>query len=388
MPAATQAFFRLPLLESWFAAVRRLLLELRPACLLLTSFVALSGAAALPEILGLPTRVVMAHTIPMHPTGEFGVPLAGTGFSAPAAWLNRLQWRSLDVAVARTLHLPRAQAIVDGALGSGSGGCAAPPCAAQPALPAAAGGVAAEACSAAAADLDATRALLVSRTRLGHRDSNLAAAAVPTLYIWSPALLPKPGDWPPNCLVVGPLLLRRPQPAPATPRRGSSGSGDSSGEAADPLTSRQQGTADAVAPAPAAAPAELPVGLPAGLQEYLDGAARRQLPVVYIGLGSMLATVFEAEEVGRRGWRRAGWAPPLLGDVHAMPAPSSMPHPHPCPCPPAAGGATGAAHGRCGGACGGRGAALCSPPRNNATGRAQRQQRQQRQTGGHGAAGT
>ncbi len=114
------------------------------------SFVAMSGAAALPEILGLPTRVAMvrlagklqllvspidskdlecsgcttlsmpcramcmqvikrlhsssrsgsppcpqpkpqAHTIPMHATGEFGMPLAGTGFSAPTAWLNRTQ---------------------------------------------------------------------------------------------------------------------------------------------------------------------------------------------------------------------------------------------------------------------------------------------------------
>lgn len=34
--AATHAFFRLPLLESWFAGVRRLLLALRPGVLLLT----------------------------------------------------------------------------------------------------------------------------------------------------------------------------------------------------------------------------------------------------------------------------------------------------------------------------------------------------------------
>lgn len=32
-----------------------------------------------------------AHTIPMHATGAFGMPLAGTGFSAPTAWLNRTQ---------------------------------------------------------------------------------------------------------------------------------------------------------------------------------------------------------------------------------------------------------------------------------------------------------
>ena len=35
------------------------------------------------------------------------------------------------------------------------------------------------------------------------------------------------------------------------------------------------------------------------VQAYLDAAARAQLPVVYIGLGSMLGTVFEAAEVRR-----------------------------------------------------------------------------------------
>lgn len=88
---ATTAFFRLPLLESWFGAARRLLLARRPDVLLLTSFVAMSGAAALPDILGLPTRVVLAHTIPLHPTGEFGMPLAGEdwrlGFTVPA-WMD------------------------------------------------------------------------------------------------------------------------------------------------------------------------------------------------------------------------------------------------------------------------------------------------------------
>ena len=68
----------------------------------------------------------------------------------------------------------------------------------------------AEARQATAADLEAAAALLRSRTSL---QRGLAAAPVPTLYIWSQALLPKPADWPQHVHVVGPLLLRR-QPLP------------------------------------------------------------------------------------------------------------------------------------------------------------------------------
>lgn len=52
---------------------------------------------------------------------------------------------------------------------------------------------------------------------------------------------------------------------------------------------------------------EAPVGLPPDLQRYLDAALRRQLPVVYIGLGSMLATVFEQEQVRPVPCTGLGW---------------------------------------------------------------------------------
>lgn len=153
---------------------------------------------------------------PLVPPGEFGMPLAGTGFSAPSAWLNRLQWRSLDLAVARTLHLPRAQSIVDQAVAAAAATAAA---GGQGSSSSGRGSISAEVAVAAAADMEAAHALLVSRTRL---QRGLAPAPVPTLYIWSPALLPKPADWPANTHVVGPLLLRRqqqpqPQPAAAAP---------------------------------------------------------------------------------------------------------------------------------------------------------------------------
>jgi sterol 3beta-glucosyltransferase len=91
------------------------------------------------------------------------------------------------------------------------------------------------------------------RIRLGR---SLTPGPAPSLYIYSPALLPKPADWPADSHVVGPLLLRRQQ-----------------------------------------APQTNGVGLPADLQAYLDAATRAHLPVVYIGLGSMLGTVFEPGEV-------------------------------------------------------------------------------------------
>lgn len=217
--------------------------------LLLSGFVAMSGAGALPQLLGLPTRIILAYTIPMSPTADFGMPLAGTGFTAPAAWLNRLQWEALGAGVSRRLHNPRAQQIVDEAVADAAtaGSCkhSISPCDSS--------------CSSAGSSSPtstfsdgATRRIVLGR--------NLIPSPATTIYIYSSALLPKPADWPAQSHVVGPLLLRRCQ----APESGAAGAG---------------------------------VGLPAALQDYLDAATRAQLPVVYIGLGSMLGTVFEADEV-------------------------------------------------------------------------------------------
>ena len=92
--SATRAFFsELGLFGSWFGAIRRQLLELRPAVLLLTSFPAMSGAAVLPHLLGLPTRVVTAHTVPMATTREFAVSLSSWAY-LPAVRQHRCTYFS------------------------------------------------------------------------------------------------------------------------------------------------------------------------------------------------------------------------------------------------------------------------------------------------------
>lgn len=56
-----------------FQAIAAACRRLHPDVLLLTSFVQMSGAAAIPRLLGLRTRTVVAHCIPMRPTAEFSV---------------------------------------------------------------------------------------------------------------------------------------------------------------------------------------------------------------------------------------------------------------------------------------------------------------------------
>jgi sterol 3beta-glucosyltransferase len=75
-------------------------------------------------------------------------------------------------------------------------------------------------------------------------DDRLNAGAAPALFAFSPALLPKPADWPGNHHVVGQFL----------PRSG---------------------------------PAAAPKPLPASLQAYLDACRRDSHHVIYIGFGSL-----------------------------------------------------------------------------------------------------
>ena len=85
------------------------------------------------------------------------------------------------------------------------------------------------------------------------------------------------------------------------PSSGSGGTGTGSGRlAAGPPA---KGGPQQLLP-PKAAGCEA-VGLPPALQGFLDAAFRSQAHVVYVGLGSMLGTVFSPEQVG--GWLGA-WA--------------------------------------------------------------------------------
>ena len=331
-------------------------------------------------------------TPPRHPVAPgLQVPLAGTGFTTGLGFLNWLQWQFSSMVVVETMHLPHAQAVVDAA--------AAELAAAE--APGACG--AAGACSGAACSRGALSAGSMPGGAGSHQatqhialDSDFGCTGLPVLYIYSRHLLPKPADWPSNMHVVGPLVLKRPQPpepAPAAPlpavalavaaasaavpdaaslvdeaaigsivRIASTStavmeagvamgtqspvpsvgpSRKSSPDIHSPMApstppscdgtpvspperaplpapgSAPRPTAvtelapamDAAAAAAAAAPATSvaeaaaaallaeQVGLPAVLQAFLDDAARRQQPCVYIGLGSMLGTAFEAPEV-------------------------------------------------------------------------------------------
>lgn len=86
------------------------------------------------------------------------------------------------------------------------------------------------------------------------RDSNL-----PVAYIYSRHVLPKPVDWTAEEMVVGPLF-------------------------------------DELDLAPEM---ETAYTLPADLRAYIDRAKVDKMPIVYIGLGSMLGTLFEDEQISK-----------------------------------------------------------------------------------------
>jgi hypothetical protein len=78
------------LYQSWFAAALDICAVIKPDLLVLTIWPVLSGQAAIPALLGLDdTTVVVANTIPLHPTSDFSPPVTGQGFTAPFGFLNR-----------------------------------------------------------------------------------------------------------------------------------------------------------------------------------------------------------------------------------------------------------------------------------------------------------
>jgi sterol 3beta-glucosyltransferase len=147
--------------------------------------------------------------MPMMPTAEFLPAMAGAGYTACLGALNRAAWALSERAVVQGVHLAAARRILAGAVARE----------AAAARPLAAG--------AAAVQLD----------------ERMNAGTLPTLFLWSPALLPRPADWPENLRVLG---APRPPPGSAMPRP-----------------------------------------LPAPLQAFLDAAAADKVPVVYVGFGSL-----------------------------------------------------------------------------------------------------
>lgn len=322
-----------------FQSVFALCQYLRPSVLVLTSFIQLCGAAAIPDLLDLRTRVVLMHTIPMDLTDEFACPTAGWGLGARRGLgcLNSLSWYAGQKLVVERIYIPIAQRLVNSAASS----------------------------------------VGVAPVTL---DMRFGCEGRPTIYVYSPSVLPKPADWGPNLHVVGAIFapahfsispdvaarLARKQSlavgrrvtakltgdastnngtlalpgqlshAPSIPtaaemagegpeddtESGSEGSGASRDAiAAHPgvlaATNHHEGTAplvsrrdtdivSAVAPPPAVerlsllgpasavAPADT---LPADLKLFLESAKSANLPVVYIGLGSMLATAFDTDRI-------------------------------------------------------------------------------------------
>lgn len=197
-----------PFTLTWFRSILNVCREYQPDILMLV-FTSWCGAAVIPELLGIPTKCVVSYPMPMAPTSEFAVAMAGTGFSLGWSFFNRLQWNVSQKAIVQRIHLPAAQRNL---------------------------GIVIEEEAAAGRPLPGACQVAL--------DKDLSVKNLPAIFAFSPALLPKPKDWPSHYHVIGQLQkLRSPE--------------------------------DAHTP------------LPSGLQEYLDRCRNRNLHVLYIGFGSL-----------------------------------------------------------------------------------------------------
>lgn len=135
--------------------------------------------------------------------------MAGTGFSLCCSTFNRWQWAVSERAIVQGIHLKASKRILDAIIQEEAAAGRPLPGAGKVAL-----------------------------------DLKMNTGNLPVLFAYSPALLPKPSDWPDNHYVVGQMQLR-----------------------------------------PSAGAAHKP--LPAPLQTYLDDCRNKNLHVIYIGFGSL-----------------------------------------------------------------------------------------------------
>lgn len=196
-----------PFTQVWFNKIADGCNAFRPDVLVLV-FTSWCGAAAIPALLGLPTRVVISYPMPMAPSSEFSVSMAGTGFSLTWGWLNKLQWKMTERMIVHKIHLKAAKRNV----------------------------------AAYIQEKAASNSAAVKKTVT--LDDTMNTAGLPALFAFSPAILPKPADWPHNYHVIGQL-------------------------------SKIKSAVDAHKP------------LPAELQAYLDDCRKKDLHVIYIGFGSL-----------------------------------------------------------------------------------------------------
>jgi len=196
-----------PFTQVWFNKIADGCAALRPDVLVLV-FTSWCGAAAIPALLGLPTRVVISYPMPMAPSSEFSVSMAGTGFSLKWAWMNKLQWRLSERMIVHKIHLKAAKRNL----------------------------------AAYIQEQAASKANFINESVT--LDDTMNIAGLPGLFAFSPAMLPKPADWPHNYHVIGQL-------------------------------SKKKSALDAHIP------------LPVELQAYLDDCRKNNLHVIYIGFGSL-----------------------------------------------------------------------------------------------------
>jgi sterol 3beta-glucosyltransferase len=202
-----------PFAETWFRAILNTCQMLKPDVLVLV-FTNLCGAAVIPEMLGLKDqiKVILSYPMPMAPTKEFCVSMAGSGYSYCWSGLNKIQWNMSERFIAQAIHLKAAKKIIQNV-------------ATEKGLP------------------------------IVDIDKSFNAGTAPALFCFSPAILPKPTDWPDNYHVVGQFTNQPPPPQQQQQQQGAVLSSFSS--------------------------------LPEKLQSYLDESKANGYQVVYAGFGSL-----------------------------------------------------------------------------------------------------
>ena len=156
----------------WFRSIAATCRTFQPDILMLV-FTSWCGAAVIPALLGLHTRVVVSYPMPLAPTGEFCVPMAGTGHSLGFSWLNRLQWQVSERMIVLKIHLKAAKRNIELFI---------------------------------AEEQAAGRGVAVPSVSL---DDSISSSGLTTLYAFSPSLLSKPADWPAQYHVIGQLGGRK-----------------------------------------------------------------------------------------------------------------------------------------------------------------------------------
>ena len=161
-----------PFTTEWFRRILHACRDIKPDVLILV-FTAWCGAAVIPELLGLPTRVVASYPMPMAPSREFAVSMAGSGYSMHFHFLNIMHWRFSELFIVQSIHLKAARRTLE---------------------------------IIKREEAEAGRSLPGAHTV--KIDKSLNTSKLSSVFAFSPSLLPKPTDWPSNYHVIGQIDLK------------------------------------------------------------------------------------------------------------------------------------------------------------------------------------